>query len=370
VVTLLFETYFKRAPAALFFCAIAVSSWFGGTVPGLFATLASGAVIYSPLLHPQELVSEEVLRLVIFLFSGGLIALMGGAQRRAEELLRQARDELELKVQERTAELQRANRELQTEIAERKNAEGALRSSEAQLKQAQAVAHLGSYEVDVLTGHTCWSDEVFRILGLNPASGSLSRQDFVERIVHPEDRRYAMQSFNEAIHAGKPYTLQYRVMRPDGCIRFVQSMGEPIRNPDGAVVRCAGAVLDITERKQSEDKLARLNTPPAKVRVRPWREPAPGCTDKESPRFGAMFSSKPADSGWHGSVTVSSTRRRRSVRSRKQDTTRGTYKASGLPGRTLKEVRVRRVLLSEPASQHGRRISKPIRVSPLGETRR
>jgi PAS domain S-box-containing protein len=259
VVTLLFETYFRRAPAALFFCAIAVSSWFGGTVPGLFATLASGAVIYSSLLHPQELASEEVPRLVIFLFSGGMIALMGGAQRRAEESLRQARDDLELKVQERTGELQRANWELQAEIVERKEAEQALLSSEEQLNQAQGIAHLGSYEVDLLNGTIRWSDELFRILGRDPKNGAVGRQEFVDRIIHHEDRRSAMQSFNEAIHGGRPHNTQYRVMRPDGSIRFVQSMGEPIKNPDGAVVRFAGALLDITERKRSEDKLARLN---------------------------------------------------------------------------------------------------------------
>jgi PAS domain S-box-containing protein len=257
-VTLLFEAYFERAPAALFFCAVAISSWFGGTEPGLLATFASGAMIYSSLLHPQELMSEEVPRLVMFLFSGSLISLMGGAQRRAKESLRQARDDLELKVQERTAELQRVNRELQAEITERKEAEQALLSSEAQLKQAQAIAHMGSYEIDVLTGTSRWSDELFRILGLDPKNGALTRQEFVDRIIHSEDRPYAVQSFNEMIH-GKPYAIQYRVLRLDGSVRFVQSMGEPIKGSDDTVVRFAGALLDITERKQSEDNLARLN---------------------------------------------------------------------------------------------------------------
>src|SRR6266576_4470963 len=264
--TLVFETYrsqypalrgIERAPAALFFCAIAISSWFGGT-PGLLATLASGAMIYLFLLHPQELISEET-RLVILLFSGSLISLMGGSQRRAKESLREARDELELKVQERTAELQRVNRELQAEITERKEAEQALLSSEAQLKQAQAIAHLGSYEIDVLTGTSRWSDEIFRILGLNPQNGAWARKDFVERIADPEDRQYAMERYDQLVRDGRPYNIQYRIIRPDGSIRFVQSMAEAIRNTDGALVRFSGALLDVTERKQVEDKLARLN---------------------------------------------------------------------------------------------------------------
>src|SRR5258706_3603018 len=259
LVTRLFEAYFERAPAALFFCAVTLSSWFAGTGPGLLATLTSGAAINSNFLHPLVLGSAELPRQVLLLFSCVVISWMGGSQRRTKESLRQARDDLEGKVQERTAELRQSNRELQAEIAERKEAEQALRSSEARLKQAQAVAHLGSYDVDVLTGQTRWSDEVFRILGLDPASGSLSRQDFVERIIHPEDRDYATQRYDQSAREGKLYDLECRVIRPDGSVRFVQSMGEPITSADGIVVRLVGVLLDITERKQIEDNLARLN---------------------------------------------------------------------------------------------------------------
>ena len=257
-ITQLLRAYFETTANSLFFCAIVISSWFGGLGPGLLAGLLSVGVI--DYFHTLGVNAEDVPRLAVFLVSAAAISWLSGEQRRAKESLRQARDELELKVQERTAELRQINEELRAEIAERKNAEGALLSSEAQLKQAQAVAHLGSYEVDALTGHTRWSDEVFRILGLDPASGSLSRQEFVERLVHPEDREYAMQGYDRVVHEGKLYDLEYRVIRPDGSVRFVQSMGEPIRTPDGgAVVRLVGALLDITERKQSEDSLARLN---------------------------------------------------------------------------------------------------------------
>src|SRR5206468_3722047 len=257
-ITQLLRAYFETTANSLFFCAIVISSWFGGLGPGLLAGLLSVGVI--DYFHTLGVNAEDVPRLAVFLVSAASISWLSGGQRRAKESLRQARDELELKVQERTAELRQINEELRAEIAERKNAEGALLSSEAQLKQAQAVAHLGSYDVDVLTGHTRWSDEVFRILGLDPASGSLSRQDFVERVVHPEEREYAMQGYDRVVHEGKLYDLEYRVIRPDGSVRFVQSMGEPIRTPDGgAVVRLVGALLDITERKQSEDSLARLN---------------------------------------------------------------------------------------------------------------
>jgi PAS domain S-box-containing protein len=258
----LLRNYFDPTPNSLFFCAVVFSSWLGGLGPGLLASsLSVGLIDYhftSPY-YTLELSAEDLPRMVVFFLSAASISWLSASQKRARESLRQARDELELKVQERTAELQRANQELLAEIAERKEAEVALRSSEAQLTQAQAIAHLGSYEIDVLTGAAHWSDEIFRIIGLNPQNGALSRPEFVERVVHPEDRQHAIDRYDQLVREFKPYNIQYRIMRPDGSIRFVQSMGEPIRKPDGAVVRFAGALLDITERKQSEDSLARLN---------------------------------------------------------------------------------------------------------------
>ena len=258
----LLRTYFDPTPNSLFFCAVVLSSWLGGLGPGLLASSLSVGLIDYHLTTPYstlELSAEDLPRMAVFFLSAASISWLSASQKRARESLRQARDELELKVQERKAQFQRINEELRAEIAERKNAEVALLSSEAQLKEAQAVAHLGSYEVNVRTGQTRWSDEVFRILGRDPASGSLSRQDFVEHVIHPDDREYATQRYNEVVHDGKLYDLECRVIRPDGCVRFVQSLGEAIKSPDGTVVRLVGALLDITERKQSEDNLARLN---------------------------------------------------------------------------------------------------------------
>jgi PAS domain-containing protein len=161
-----------------FFLAIILSAWFGRIGPGLLAVgLSTLAVDYyfAPTASGPGLGVDGRPFILLFSLSGLVACWISVRRRRAEEALKGARDDLELKVEDRTAELRRINKELRAEIAERKNAEQALLSSEAQLKQAQAVAHLGSYEVDVLTGHTRWSDEVFRILGLDPVSGSLTR---------------------------------------------------------------------------------------------------------------------------------------------------------------------------------------------------
>src|SRR6266576_623927 len=258
----LLRTYFDPTPNSLFFCAVVLSSWVGGLGPGLLASSLSVVLIdyhFKSPYYTLALSAEDLPRMIVFFLSAASISWLSASQKRARESLRQARDELELKVQERTVQFQRINEALRGEIAERKNAEGALLSSEAQLEEAQAVAHLGSYEVDVRTGQTRWSDEVFRILGRDPASGSLSRQDFIEHVIHPDDREYATQRYNEVVHDGKLYDLECRVIRPDGCVRFVQSLGEAVKSADGTVVRLVGALLDITERKQSEDNLARLN---------------------------------------------------------------------------------------------------------------
>ena len=258
----LLRVYFEPTPNSLFFCAVALSSWFGGLGPGLLASSLSVWLLdyhLRPPFYLSELSMEDVPRMIVFFLSAASISWLSASQERARETLRRSRDELGLKVRERTAELQRINEELRAEIAERKSTETALLSSEAQLKEAQAVAHLGSFEVDVRTGQTRWSDEVFRILGLDPAIGSLSREDFMERVVHPEDRAYAAERYNQVVRDGKLYDLQCRIVRPDGTVRFVQSMGEPIREPDGKVVRLVGALLDITERRHTEDNLARLN---------------------------------------------------------------------------------------------------------------
>src|SRR6185369_15484580 len=114
----LLRTYFDPTPNSLFFCAIALSSWLGGLGPGLLASsLSVGLIDYrftSPY-YPLALNVEDVPRMVVFFLSAASISWLSASQKRARESLRQARDELELKVQERTVELQRANRELLAE---------------------------------------------------------------------------------------------------------------------------------------------------------------------------------------------------------------------------------------------------------------
>src|SRR3989475_1691957 len=123
-ITQLLRTYFEPTPNSLFFCAIVVSSWIAGLGPGLLSGILSVGGIDYYFIFPRYTLGvnpEDVPRLAVFLVSAASISWLSGGQRRAKESLRQARDELELKVQERTAELRQINEELRAEIAERKN---------------------------------------------------------------------------------------------------------------------------------------------------------------------------------------------------------------------------------------------------------
>src|ERR1700759_774596 len=112
--------------STLFFCLVMLTSWYGGLWPGVFSALLSVIALdyyFIPPLYAFGISLEEAPDMIVFVATALFIGLLSGEQKRAKEALRRARDELETKVQERTAELKRANEQLQSEIAERESAE-------------------------------------------------------------------------------------------------------------------------------------------------------------------------------------------------------------------------------------------------------
>jgi PAS domain-containing protein len=94
--------------------------------------------------------------------------------------------------------------------AERRRFEEALRESETQLKRAQEIAHFGNYEITVpSSSEDHWSDELYRILGLDPSNGTLPREELMERIVHSEDRAHYLKVIGESIRDAKRYSFEY-----------------------------------------------------------------------------------------------------------------------------------------------------------------
>jgi hypothetical protein len=145
------------------------------------------------------------------------------------------------------------------DITERKQAEQALRESERRLKRAQEIAHLGSWELDLVNNRLTWSDEVYRIFGLEPQQFPATYEAFLDA-VHPEDRDAVDHAYSGSVQAGSDsYEIEHRVVRrSSGEIRIVHEKCEHFRNEDGQIIRSIGMVHDITERKQSEERFRSL----------------------------------------------------------------------------------------------------------------
>jgi PAS domain S-box-containing protein len=137
------------------------------------------------------------------------------------------------------------------DITERKQAEAALQHSEAALRRAQQVAHIGSWEVEMATERVIWSEESFHIFGWDVTQPEPSLSQFY-KLVHPADRPMLGRAVAQTIAEGESYRLEFRIIQPNGALRYVEARGEAIRNDQGQVVRLLGTNLDITERHQAE----------------------------------------------------------------------------------------------------------------------
>jgi PAS domain S-box-containing protein len=141
---------------------------------------------------------------------------------------------------------------LVTDVTDRKRAEEALRRSEERLAKAQEIAHLGSWEWDVASDALGWSDETFRICGVEPGSFVPTIAAF-HALVPPEDREDMLAAVADAF-GGAPYVLEHRIVRPDGDVRFVRELGQVEFDAAGQPVCMLGTVLDITDRKRAEEE--------------------------------------------------------------------------------------------------------------------
>ncbi|HEY9614812.1 response regulator [Allocoleopsis sp.] len=133
-------------------------------------------------------------------------------------------------------------------------AEEKLRRSEANLAEAQRIAHVGSWEFDVITHKITWSEELFRIFGLDPTGPEPNHTQLLKK-VHHDDRALWRKSIEQVLESGTSYESDFRLVRPDHSIRYVEARGKAIFNEQGQVIRLFGTILDITDRKQVEKAL-------------------------------------------------------------------------------------------------------------------
>jgi len=133
-----------------------------------------------------------------------------------------------------------------TDITDRKRAEQELLTSRALLNEAQKLSHLGSWQWELANGRVIWSDELYRILGVDPQSHRLSFEATVGS-VHPDDRADVERAIRTALESGETFTLEHRILRPDGVVRHLRSIGELVKDAAGRPEKMLVSVLDITE---------------------------------------------------------------------------------------------------------------------------
>jgi PAS domain S-box-containing protein len=233
--------------------AIAITFWYGGAGPGILAAVLSIFIrtyLFQEDVNLLGLVGYNVAFIVFAL-------LMIGVRRR--------RSDLELKVADRTAELTRANQDLNLEIAERKRAEEKLRQSEAYLAEAQKLTHTGSWVWEVGGKRALHlSGEWYRVYGFDPNDGLAAWEKRLQRI-HPDDRARRQQIIDKAITEKSEYDVEYRILLPDGAVRHIYSVGHPVSDASGDLVQFLGSSTDITEHRRAEEALRQAQADLARI---------------------------------------------------------------------------------------------------------
>lgn len=149
------------------------------------------------------------------------------------------------------SEPQATSRTLQETPAEFLRMSRDLQESNARLEEAQRIAHVGYWIWNLETDRVTFSDETYRIYGLSPQQGSISIIT-VRELIHPEDREFVFQTAEEAVRNGTRPDCEHRLIRPDGEVRIVHSLGDLKKDASGRPYEMFGTVQDITDRRRAE----------------------------------------------------------------------------------------------------------------------
>jgi PAS domain S-box-containing protein len=161
-------------------------------------------------------------------------------RKQAEEALKKAHDNLEVKVKERTIQLEKAYR--------------SSLENERRLNEAQKIAHIGGWDWDLVTDEMYWSDEIYRIFGLNPQEFNATYDAFLS-YVHPDDRNYVDETVKKASKEEQLYGIDYRIISAVEEERIVHAHIEAIFDEKNDSARMGGTLQDVTELKKAEEKI-------------------------------------------------------------------------------------------------------------------
>jgi len=250
---LLLDAFLKTDPfVSLFLCAIMFVAWIGGFGPGLFAAaLAILTFDYFFVSSIGSLIVEpkDMLRIVLFGLTAFFVISLVTAQKNAAESLRRARDDLQTSVED----LERLNKMLEAENAERKRAEQKISQAERDLQVTidTIPALAGSYQRDGSPDfvNQAWRD--YTGLSLADLKGRW------EKVIHPDDVALVESERRAHLATGKPFQMEQRLRRADGEYRWHLLSRVPVRDENGNVVKWYAAGYDIEDRKRAEDTLRR-----------------------------------------------------------------------------------------------------------------
>ena len=236
-------------------------------------------------------INESLLLLQTFMAVTSIVGITVAAavsdRRAAEEQLRHVNEELESRVLSRSEALQTAVDQLA--------------ASEARLAEAQEVANTGNWEWNVLDNTEFWSDQLYRIFGVEPKSFSPTFETFL-KFLHPDDRAGIREMIRRTLADHQPFQCDNRIVRPNGEIRILHVRGRVLVNDAGQVVRFLGIAQDITDRKVAEQVLAN-----SERRLHTIIDAEPACVKVVSPD-GTLIDMNPAGLEMLGADTLAQIR--------------------------------------------------------------
>jgi PAS domain S-box-containing protein len=218
----------NRFQFLLFFPAVMVSGWLGGFSPGLTATLLSAAIVDYGWIAPRGTLmidsKPDAIAVLLFVVTGALISALNAVWRRVE------RERVAALVSERVAR--------------------------EQLHAAIEAGRMGTWEFTIPTGVVKWSPGLEAIHGYAPGTFPSTFEAFKGEI-HPDDRAGVLAAIGAAIEQRRDHHIEYRIVRRDGSVRWVEGRGQLFSDGDGKPERMVGVCVDVTDRKESEHALRR-----------------------------------------------------------------------------------------------------------------
>jgi PAS domain S-box-containing protein len=259
LLTLAVKPLLQQTVLALYLAALIITAWYAGVRPSIVALLLAVVATDLWIIQPFGTVVIgslwDAIPLVVLIGMGLLIIAISSRARSSEDALRVHATELA----EQAAELEQqmeSTQALQVELElANDQLEGANRALEVNrefLEEAQRTAHLGSWDWDIRNNVVSWSDELYRLYGMEPGSQPVSFETYLAA-VHPDDREMVALQVRRALEDHQLYVFDHRALNPDGSVRWIEGRGRVVLDDSGTPVRMVGSGQDVTARRRASD---------------------------------------------------------------------------------------------------------------------